>query len=139
MGLSLSLISLVIRPQVHSGCSSAESETNEECLTTQSATIEKTGTRAHKSFSGVASGRPLFSTQRERISTLHRCLVQQQAVTSNGNQVGHKRLGKMTHQMFFGRSPRPRDASVCPLDNVGLIGVRPHTPSSTRFNFGETL
>ena len=29
-----------------------------------------------------------------------------------------------THRLFIGRLPRPRDASVCPLDNGGLIGVR---------------
>jgi hypothetical protein len=33
--------------------------------------------------------------------------------------------------MFCGRPPRPRDASVYPLDIVGLIGVRPHTPDSS--------
>src|SRR5262245_54559429 len=30
------------------------------------------------------------------------------------------------HSLFYGRPPRPRRAFVCPLDNRGLIGVRPY-------------
>src|SRR5262245_2588355 len=33
----------------------------------------------------------------------------------------------MVHLMALGRPPRPREASVCPLDNGGLIRVRWHT------------
>jgi len=50
IGLSLSLIFLVMRHQVSRGCPSPESDTHEECLRTQPATIEKTGMRAQKSF-----------------------------------------------------------------------------------------
>jgi len=57
-------------------------------------------------------------------------------VTSNRNQVSCDRLAKMAYQMLFGRPLRPRDASVCPLDNGGLIGVRGRFASyliSTRY------
>jgi hypothetical protein len=30
-------------------------------------------------------------------------------------------LARMGHQMLLGRLPRPRDASVCPLDIGGLL------------------
>ena len=41
IGLSLSLIFLVIRHQVLRGCPSPESETHEECLRTQPATLRR--------------------------------------------------------------------------------------------------
>ena len=50
IGQSLPLTLLVIRHQVTCGCPSTESETNWECFRTQPAGIEKTGTRAQKSF-----------------------------------------------------------------------------------------
>ena len=53
IGRSLSLICLVIRHQVLRGCPSPESDTHEECPRTQPATIEKTGMRVQKRFSGV--------------------------------------------------------------------------------------
>jgi hypothetical protein len=50
IGLSLLLIFLVIRHQGSRGCPSPESGTNWECLRTQPACLEKTGTRAQKCF-----------------------------------------------------------------------------------------
>ena len=83
--------------------------------------------RGQKSFSGVASAEaPVLRTQHARTSTLKRCLAQQQAVTSNRNQGSRTRLAKTVPLLFFGRPPRPRSASVCPLDNGGLIGVSQH-------------
>ena len=70
--------------------------------------IEKTGTRAQKCFSGVASAETtIFYTCSERISTLNRCLVQPEAVTSNGNQVSHRSLGLMHHYMLTDSYPAP--------------------------------
>ena len=69
IGLSLLLTSLVMRHQVPCGCPSPESDTNEECLRTQPACIEKTGMRAQKSFSDVApAGATVF---RRKCSTGH--------------------------------------------------------------------
>jgi hypothetical protein len=53
IGRSLSLLCLVSRHQVSPGCPSAESDTHEACLRTPPAGLEKTGTRAQKSFSDV--------------------------------------------------------------------------------------
>jgi len=123
--VSLSLTFLVLRHQGARGCPSAESDTHEECLWTQPAGIEKTGLRAQKSFSGVVpTGNAVSRKQHSpETLTLKRCLVQPQAVTSNGNHVSRNRLAKRVHQLLFERPPRPRDASVCPLDTGALIGV----------------
>src|SRR5712692_1195541 len=45
----------------------------------------------------------------------------------------------MVHQMLLGRPPRPRDASVCPLDIGGLIGVRRETRAGSRVTFRTPL
>ena len=124
IGLSLSLIFLVIRPQGARGCPSAESDTNWTGYWPEPAALRRPG-QGHRRVSRAQCLRaPLFSTQKHaRTLTLYRCLVQPQAVTSNRNQVSRNRLVKTNHQMFFGRLPRPREAYVCPLDSVGLIGV----------------
>jgi hypothetical protein len=101
IGRSLSLTFLVIRHQVPRGCPFTESSTHEECLWTQPACCEKTGTRAQKGFSGVAlAGTTVLHPTSERISTLNRCLVQPQAVTSNRNQVSCKSLALAFHFLF---------------------------------------
>jgi hypothetical protein len=126
IGRSLPLLCLVIRHQVHCGCPSPESETNEECFWTQPAGLEKTGMRAQKSFSDVTPVGLLFplpDVPRDTV-ILKRCVVQLQAVTSNRNQVSRRYLAMTTHHVFLGRPPRPRSAPVRPLDNGGLIGVR---------------
>ena len=87
---------------------------------------EKTGMRAQTSFSDVAPAGATVS--RGTVSTetliLHRCVVQLQAVTSNRNEVSRRSLRRTTHRLFHRRPPRPRRASVCPLDIGGLIGGR---------------
>jgi hypothetical protein len=56
---------------------------------------------------------------------LKRGLGQPQAVTSTRNEVSRRYLRMTPPRVVIGRPPRPRSASVCPLDIVGLIGVRP--------------
>jgi hypothetical protein len=109
------------------GCPSAESDTNWTSHRLEPAVLSRPA-RGHRRVSRAWRLRvPLFPVEHcsAETSTLNRCLVQPQAVTSNRNQVSHKRLAKVIHHLFLGRPPRPRDASVCPLDNGGLIGVRP--------------
>ena len=70
--------------------------------------IEKTGTRTHQSFSGVALARTtVLPTAGARISTLKRGLVQPQAVPSNRNEVSCNRLGSMLHQSYADGHPTP--------------------------------
>jgi hypothetical protein len=125
IGRPLSLTCLVARHQAPRGCPSAESDTHEECLRAQPAASRRPG-RGYRSVSRAwRLRRPLFSPHNgKRTSTLNRCLVQPQAVTSTRNQVSRNPLARMIHQMFFGRPLRPRDALVYPLDTGGLIGVR---------------
>ena len=126
IGLSLSRICLVRRHHVPRGCPSAESGTHEECLRTQPAALRRPG-RGHSRVSRAWRLRvPLFPVAHcsTETVTLHRCVVQLQAVPNTRNEVSRKRLAMMLHHLFHGRPPRPRDASVCPLDTGGLIGVR---------------
>lgn len=60
------------------GCPSPESDTNSECLATQPAGIDWTGTRTHKSFSGAAPAGAAVSAEKHAPGTLtlNRCLVQ---------------------------------------------------------------
>jgi hypothetical protein len=54
--------------------------------------LETTGRRAQKRFSGVAfTAAPVLRTENTRPSTLKRCVVQPQAVTSTRNEVSRKR------------------------------------------------
>lgn len=79
--------------------------------------------RVQKSFSDVTPVGLLFPVQyvpRETV-ILKRCVVQPQAVTSNRNQVSRMYLATTTHRLFHGRPPRPRSASVCPLDTGALL------------------
>jgi len=124
VGLSLPLTGLVMRHQVSGGCPSAESGTNEECLWTQPAALRPG--RGHRRVSRAWDLRvPLFPV--EHTPQKHRPSIgvwySPQAVTSNRNQVSRRYLATTTHHLFLGRPPRPRDASVCPLDNGALIGV----------------
>ena len=108
IGLSLSLI-LVMRHQGSRGCPSAESGTHEECLTTQPAGIEKTGLRAQKRVSGVALAGATVSrgTYSAETSTLYRCVVQLQAVTSNRNEVSRRYLSMTLTVCFSDGYPAP--------------------------------
>ncbi len=66
IGLSLSLICLVLRHQGPRGCPSAESGTHEECLRTQPAALKRLG-RGHRRISRVQCLRALlFSYPRIR-------------------------------------------------------------------------
>jgi hypothetical protein len=94
---------------------------------TQPAGIDWTGTRAQKSFSGVALAGATVSrgTWSTETSTLHRCLVQptdcdQQPQSSQPHVLGHDDSSLVSRIA----PPPPCRAPVCPLDTGGLIGVR---------------
>ena len=72
MGLSRSLICLVIRHQASRGCPSTESDIHEECLRTQPAGMAWTGMRVQKNFSGaVPTGTAvLYAAERGNIDPL---------------------------------------------------------------------
>ena len=125
IGSSLPLIFLVIRPQGSRGCPSAESDPNWTGHRLEPAALSRPG-RGHRSVSRTWDFRvPLFPAERHTgTSILNRCLGSPWAVASIRNQVSRKHLASTIHQLLPGRPPRPRDASVCPLDNGGLISVR---------------
>ena len=87
--------------------------------------IEQTGMRVHKSFSGVAFTNATVSRGpcSTATSTRNRCLVQLMCCDQQPKSSQLRMLGEDGSLNVIGRPFRPRDASVYPLDNRGLIGV----------------
>ena len=56
-------------------------------------------------------------------SILNRCLVQPTGCDQQPKSSQLRTLGEDGSLNVIGWLPRPRDAYVCPLDSVGLIGV----------------
>ena len=124
IGPSLLRIFVVIRHPVPRGCPSTESETHEECFRTPPACCEKTGMRAQKSFSDVASAEATVS--RIRCSTGNSDPQEVCGAVSGCDQQPKssqpRSLDEDGSLNVIGRPPRPRRAPVCPLDNGGLRG-----------------
>jgi len=110
LGPSLPLTLLVLRHHVPRGCPATESDTHEECLRTQPATLRRPE-RGHRRVSRAWDLRvPLFHV--EPAPRKHRPSIgvwcSSQAVTSNRNQVSRTCLVTTTHPLFHGRPPRLR-------------------------------
>src|SRR5262249_11436048 len=82
--------------------------------------------RAPKRFSGVAfTEAPVLRTENTRTSTLKRGLVQLPCCDQQPKSSQPQVLGCDASPLALRRAtPPPRNASVCPLDNGGLRGVR---------------
>ena len=126
MGRALVLLCLGIRPPGARGCPVTESGTTWECLTTQPAAVRRPAqghTRVSRTWSLRRRLCPGQNVPRDTV-ILKRGVVQLQAVSRTRKEVSHRYLRRAPHRLFRGRPPRPRRASVCPLDTGALRGVR---------------